>query len=190
MPSLTLFSNVYTERKYLCNAETISSFPAHQLFVSSTYNADLSTAVAWRIFFSSILSFVCTVKLGNKNGLMRNKLVSSNHFPWPICHLYPRDKELALRNNFRVPLSAFHLFISGSFFSYWISLFSRIAVETSILLLIRFPNNQCRVFLSAWYLCQGLGIQQLRGTKFTQFWPSPPSSGQNRHFTYQSLTWL
>ena len=39
------------------------------------------------------------------------------------------------------PLSAFHSFISRSFFPYWRCLFSRIAIETSILLLIRFPNN-------------------------------------------------
>ena len=48
--------------------------------------------------------FACTVKLGNKDGLMRNKLVLRNHFPWPICYLLHKDKikeHLALRNNFR-----------------------------------------------------------------------------------------
>ena len=46
--------------------------------------------------------FRYTVKLGNKDGLIRNKLVLRNHFLCPICHLLHEDKELlALRNNFR-----------------------------------------------------------------------------------------
>ena len=40
--------------------------------------------------------------LAIRNGLKRNKLVLKNHFLWPICHLFHKDKELlALRNNFR-----------------------------------------------------------------------------------------
>ena len=40
--------------------------------------------------------------LAIRNGLIRNKLVLRNHFPWPICHLLYKNKELlALRNNFR-----------------------------------------------------------------------------------------
>ena len=38
-----------------------------------------------------------------RNCLIRNKLVLTNHFTWPICHLLHKDKEhLTLRNNFRV----------------------------------------------------------------------------------------
>ena len=40
--------------------------------------------------------------LAIRNGLIRNKLVLGNHFPWPICHLLDKVKELlALRKNFR-----------------------------------------------------------------------------------------
>ena len=41
--------------------------------------------------------------LVTRNVLIRNKLVISNHFSWPIVNLLHKDKEhLALRNNYRV----------------------------------------------------------------------------------------
>ena len=41
--------------------------------------------------------------LAIRNGLIRNKLVLRNHFPWPIANFLHNDKEhLALWNNFRV----------------------------------------------------------------------------------------
>ena len=50
------------------------------------------------------LTYMLQVKLNLaiRNGLIRNKLVSRNHFLRSICHLLHKDMELlALRNNFR-----------------------------------------------------------------------------------------
>ena len=57
----------------------------------------------WYCFPSFLIQNTYTVKLGRKERFDKDKLVLSNHFPWPICHLLHKDKELlALRNNFRV----------------------------------------------------------------------------------------
>ena len=49
----------------------------------------------------SIIKNTVKSNLAIKNGLVRNKLVLRNHFPWRICHFLNKDKELlALRNNF------------------------------------------------------------------------------------------
>ena len=49
---------------------------------------------SWKMLIQSNLAL--------RNCLIRNKLVLRNHFPWPICHLLHKDKELlSFRNNFR-----------------------------------------------------------------------------------------
>ena len=60
----------------------------------------------WKTFMEShshFLNYLSTVKLSNKELLIRSKLVLRNHFLWQKANLLHKDKEhLALRNNFRV----------------------------------------------------------------------------------------
>ena len=73
------------------------------------------------------LTFAMQSKLAIRNGLIRNKLESRNHFLQPICHLLHKNKELlALRNNFRATKK--FLITNFDCIFYWCNLHKLIAL--------------------------------------------------------------
>ena len=117
--------------------------------------------------------------LAIRNGLIRNSLVLRNHFPWPICHLLHKNKELlALRNNFRVTKK----FLIAKFDCIWKS-FQFNAISTT------------KIYVRI-YLCTNLTLKQLKikcsmtKTRKISEWQPNQLKKNSKHFVFSSSKYI